>query len=80
MLTSYMIQIIGEKFFFQILYQRLLVLRDLITFDGEGEWNLGSDSTRNVIIFGLDNSSSCHTEYRNDNFQCQVKEIALVLT
>ena len=28
-----------------------------IAFDGNGEWNFGNDFTRNVVIFGVDNSS-----------------------
>ena len=34
-----------------------------IAFDGKSEWNFGNDSTRNVvIIFGVDNSLSSHTD------------------
>ena len=32
-----------------------------IAFDGKGEWSFGNDPARNVIIFGVDNSSSSHT-------------------
>ena len=31
-----------------------------IAFDGEGGWSFGNDYTRNVAIFGVDNSSSSH--------------------
>ena len=36
-----------------------------IAFDGNGEWNFGNGYARNVIIFGVDNSSSSH----NDNLK-----------
>ena len=31
-----------------------------IAFDGKVEWSFGKNSARNVIIFGIDNSSSSH--------------------
>ena len=33
-----------------------------IAFVGKGEWSFGNDSAKNVIIFGVDNSSSSHTD------------------
>ena len=30
--------------------------------DGKGEWSFGNDYARNVVIFGVDNSSSCQTD------------------
>ena len=33
-----------------------------IAFDQKGTWNFGNDRTRNVIIFGNNNSSSSHTD------------------
>ena len=33
-----------------------------IAFDGKGEWSFGDDFARNVIIFGVNNSSSSHTD------------------
>ena len=33
-----------------------------IAFDGKGKRRLGNDFARNVIIFGVDNSSSSHTD------------------
>ena len=33
-----------------------------IAFDGEGSWSFDDDSARNVVIFGVDDSSSSHTE------------------
>ena len=39
-----------------------------ITFDGKGEWNFHNDFARNVITFGVDNSSSSHTDNRKNNF------------
>ena len=38
-----------------------------IVFYGAGSWNLGNDFARNVI-FGVDNSSSSHTEICKNNF------------
>ena len=31
-----------------------------IAFDKKGTWRFGNDYARNVIIFGVDNSSSSH--------------------
>ena len=39
-----------------------------IAFDGKGEWNFGNASARNVVIFGVDNSSSSHTDNRKNGF------------
>ena len=39
-----------------------------IAFDGEGEWSFGNDYTRNVLIFGVYNSSSSHTDNPKNNF------------
>ena len=39
-----------------------------IAFDGEGECIFGNDYARNVIIFGVDNSSSSHAENLNNSF------------
>ena len=39
-----------------------------ITFDGKGEWSFGNDFTRNVIILGVDNNSSSHTENLKNDF------------
>ena len=38
-----------------------------IVFDGKGSWGLNNDSARNVIIFGVDNSS----------FKCVISGIQL---
>ena len=38
-----------------------------ITFDGKGEWSFGNDYSRNFIIFGVDNSSSSHTDNLKNN-------------
>ena len=35
-----------------------------IELDGKGKWNFGNDPVRNVIIFGVDNTSSSHTDNR----------------
>ena len=39
-----------------------------ITFDGKGEWSFDNDTTRNVVIFGADNSSSSHFDNLKNNF------------
>ena len=36
-----------------------------IAFDEKGECSFGNDLTKNVIVFGVDNSPSSHT----DNFK-----------
>ena len=38
------------------------------TFDGEGLWNFGNDFAINIVIFGVDNSSSSTTNNRKNNF------------
>ena len=39
-----------------------------ITFDSGGSWSFNNDITKNVIIFGVDNSSSSHCGNRKNNF------------
>ena len=39
-----------------------------ITFDSAGSWNFDNDFARNVIMFGVDNSSSSHPDNRKNNF------------
>ena len=39
-----------------------------IAFDGFGSRRVGKDFTRNVIIFGVDNSSSSHTDNHKNYF------------
>ena len=39
-----------------------------IAFDGDTPWNLGNDFARNVVFFGIDNSSSSHTDYLKNDF------------
>ena len=39
-----------------------------IRFDSAGEWSFDNDTARNVIIFGVDNSSSSLSEIRKNNF------------
>ena len=39
-----------------------------IAFDGKGEWSFGNDSAKNVIIFGVDNKSSSHTNNLKNDF------------
>ena len=38
-----------------------------ITFDSAGSWSFDIDTVKNVIIFGVDNSSSCHADNRKIN-------------
>ena len=40
----------------------------MVAFDGAGSWNFGNDFARNVVIFGVDNSWSFHTDNREKNF------------
>ena len=40
----------------------------VIAFDGAGPWNFGDEFAGNVIIFGVHNSLSSHTDNRRDNF------------
>ena len=37
-------------------------------FDGTSSWSFDNNFTRNVAIFGVDNSSSSHTDNRKSNF------------
>ena len=39
-----------------------------IGFDGTRSWSFCNDFTRNVVIFGVDNSSSSHTDNGTTNF------------
>ena len=39
-----------------------------VAFDGLGSWSFGNDFARNAIIFGVDSSSSSHTDNRKNNF------------
>ena len=39
-----------------------------ITFDSAGSWSFDNDTARDVIIFGVDNSSSSHADNRKNNF------------
>ena len=39
-----------------------------ITFDGADSWNFSNDFARNVMIFGVDNGSSSHTDNRKTIF------------
>ena len=35
-----------------------------IAFDGKGEWNFGNEFAKIIVIFGVDNSSSSHSDNR----------------
>ena len=39
-----------------------------IAFDGKGSWSFNDDFARDVIIFGVANSSSCHTDNIENDF------------
>ena len=39
-----------------------------IAFGGASSWSFGSDFVRNFVIFGVDNSSSSHTDNHQNNF------------
>ena len=39
-----------------------------IAFNGAGSWSFGNDFARNVLIFGVDNSSSSHEDNHKNNF------------
>ena len=39
-----------------------------ITFDSAGCWSFDNDTARNVIIFGVDNSSSSHSDNPKNSF------------
>ena len=52
-----------------------------IAFDGNGFWSFGNDEARNVVIFGVDTSSSSHIDNSNIliAFFSYVYELLLVL-
>ena len=39
-----------------------------IAFDGKGSWSFSNDFVKNVIIFGVDSSSSSHTDNLKNDF------------
>ena len=39
-----------------------------ITFDSTGSWSFNNDFARNVILFGVNSSSSSHSDNRKNNF------------
>ena len=39
-----------------------------MAFVGKGEWSFGNDFAKNVIIFGVHNSSSSHTGNLKNDF------------
>ena len=39
-----------------------------IAFDGACSWNLNNEFAKSFVIFGVDNSSSSHTDNRKNNF------------
>ena len=44
-----------------------------ITFDSAGSWSFDNDFARNVIIFGVNNSSSSHSDNCTSNFSILLK-------
>ena len=56
-----------------------------ITFDTAGSWSFDNDTSRNFVIFGVDNSSSYHSDNRKYNFSILIETLVhqrknLVLT
>ena len=39
-----------------------------IAFDGAGAWSFGTGFARNVVISGVNNTSSSHTDNKKNNF------------
>ena len=39
-----------------------------ITFDSAGSWSINNDFARNVIVFGVSDSSTSHSDNRKTNF------------
>ena len=39
-----------------------------IAFDGKGTWSFSSAFARNVVLLGVDNTSSSHTDNQKYNF------------
>ena len=39
-----------------------------ITFDSACSWNFDNDTAKNIIVFGIDNSSSSHANNLKNNF------------
>ena len=39
-----------------------------IVFDGKGIWSYDNDCARSVVSFGVDNTSSSHTDNNKINF------------
>ena len=48
-----------------------------IAFDGKDTWSFVYDYAKNIIAFGVDNSSSSHADDCKNN--CSVKETLLIL-
>ena len=48
--------------------EKYVYSRYIIVFDGKGEWSFGNGYARNVIIFGVNNSSSSYTDNFKNNF------------
>ena len=46
-----------------------------ITFDSAGSWSFDDDIAKNVIIFRVDNSSSCHSDNCKNNFLLLVESL-----
>ena len=48
--------------------ERYVYSRHRKTFDSAGSWSFDNDIARNVIIFGVDNSSLSHADNRKNDF------------
>ena len=83
MLTLSMIQILGQKFLFIISNYKIACPTNIRrnsdkskwvytgykrAFDGSGSWRFGNGFAKNVVMFGVDNSSSYHADNRKNSF------------
>ena len=50
-----------------------------IASDGKDEWSFNNYTARNVIVFGVDNKSSSHSDNLKNDFSFSVKVQLLVL-
>ena len=51
-----------------------------IAFDGASSWSFGNDFARNVMIFGVDNSSSSYFDNCKNNFLVLDADLQMILT
>ena len=51
-----------------VIKSRLIYNGQGIAFDGAGSWSFGNDFARYIVIFGVDNTLSSHTNNHKNNF------------